>query len=258
MGLDYWMAPERVVRPAGTPDHFLLFVHGRGGASRRRRARPDGAASWLVWWLPGWRHEYGDGERPWVHSWIHGTGAAFERWARQARTGVWVALGGGVAEELWVHWGQLAGQVRRNPAPFLVANALEGLLYLAAAASREPRTGPRVPEAYLRARQAIDRDFAGRVSMADLARACSVTPNHFSTAFRAHFGARPRDYLVGRRLAEAKWLMRQEHRSLADLAAAVGYADYAQFCRLFRKHEGVSPRELRRKLCGAAARTRAG
>ena len=57
---------------------------------------------------------------------------------------------------------------------------------------------------------------------------------------------RPLEYLAGRRLAEAKSLLVNTDMEIGEIGKAVGYGDRNYFGIVFRRAEGVSPREYRR------------
>jgi AraC-like DNA-binding protein len=93
----------------------------------------------------------------------------------------------------------------------------------------------------LRARDAIDRDFAEPLDVAALARIAHVSPAHFSRTFRRVFGETPHRYLQRRRIERAMALLRATDRSVLDIAIAVGFTSHGTFSRTFRDVVGASP-----------------
>lgn len=61
-----------------------------------------------------------------------------------------------------------------------------------------------------------------------------------SRHFRAAFGTSPHRYLIMRRLDQSRKLMAQGH-SLAETAAATGFADQSHFTRHFKRCFGITP-----------------
>lgn len=61
-----------------------------------------------------------------------------------------------------------------------------------------------------------------------------------SRHFRAAFGTSPHRYLIMRRLDQSRKLMAQGH-SLAETAAATGFADQSHFTRHFKRSFGITP-----------------
>jgi AraC-like DNA-binding protein len=99
----------------------------------------------------------------------------------------------------------------------------------------------------LRARDAIDRDYAQALDVAALARIAHVSPSHFSRSFKATFGETPHRYLQRRRIERAMALLRDTAHPVTDVALLVGSGSLGTFSRTFRDVVGVSPTEYRRR-----------
>jgi AraC-like DNA-binding protein len=93
----------------------------------------------------------------------------------------------------------------------------------------------------LRARDAMDRDFARPLDLAALARVALMSPAHFSRTFRATFGETPHRYLQRRRIERAMALLRDHRHSVTDTCYAVGFDSLATFSRTFRIIVGAPP-----------------
>lgn len=97
----------------------------------------------------------------------------------------------------------------------------------------------------LRARDAMDRDYASELDIPSLSRVALMSPAHFSRQFAATFGATPHRYLQRRRIERAMALLRDHDRSVTDVALAVGYDSLGTFSRTFRRVTGRTPSEFR-------------
>lgn len=93
----------------------------------------------------------------------------------------------------------------------------------------------------LRARDAMDRDFAEPLDVPGLARVALMSPAHFSRSFREVFGETPHRYLQRRRIERAMALLRETDRSVTDIAIAVGFDSLGTFSRTFHKVVGLPP-----------------
>jgi AraC-like DNA-binding protein len=93
----------------------------------------------------------------------------------------------------------------------------------------------------LRARDAIDRDFAEPLEVATLARIAHVSPAHFSRTFRRTFGETPHRYLQRRRIERAMAMLRTTDRPVVEVALAVGFNSHGTFTRTFREVVGDTP-----------------
>ena len=98
----------------------------------------------------------------------------------------------------------------------------------------------------------IAAHLAGDLSLAALADLMGLSVDHFSRLFRAAFDCAPHRYVLRARLASARELMRDPTRTLADVAAAAGFADQSHLHRWFRREFGLTPGAWR---AGAARRT---
>ncbi len=107
----------------------------------------------------------------------------------------------------------------------------------------------------LRARDAMDRDYAEPLDIASLARVAHVSQAHFIRTFRTVFGETPNRYLQRRRVERAMFLLRESDRSITDICMAVGFTSLGTFSRMFRAVVGVAPSEFRRKSVSAAVPT---
>jgi len=91
-------------------------------------------------------------------------------------------------------------------------------------------------------------NFRKDFSLAFLADLIGVTPQHFCRLFRETLNMRPNDYLIGRRLDEAKRLICENKLSIAEIAELSGFHDPSYFSTVFKKREGISPAEYRKRI----------
>lgn len=62
------------------------------------------------------------------------------------------------------------------------------------------------------------------------------------------YGIAPKDYLIGKRIAHAKRLLRETDASVMEISVSVGYVDQLYFSRIFKKREGISPLAYRKQF----------
>lgn len=87
----------------------------------------------------------------------------------------------------------------------------------------------------------MDRDFARRWRVWELASLVSLSPTHFRRVFAATFGVTPYRYLQGRRIERAKSLLQGRDFSVTEVARMVGYESLGTFVRTFGEVVGESP-----------------
>jgi transcriptional regulator GlxA family with amidase domain len=97
----------------------------------------------------------------------------------------------------------------------------------------------------LRARDAMDREFARRLDVTELARIALMSPGHFSRTFRTTFGETPHRYLQRRRIERATALLREADLAITEVSLAVGFDSLGAFSRAFAAIIGVSPSSYR-------------
>ena len=97
----------------------------------------------------------------------------------------------------------------------------------------------------LRARDAMDRQFADPLDITALARIAHVSEAHFIRTFRATFGETPHRYLQRRRVERAMALLCSTDRPITDICMSVGFSSLGTFSRTFRDIVGESPKEYR-------------
>jgi AraC family transcriptional regulator len=99
-----------------------------------------------------------------------------------------------------------------------------------------------------RAKELMHSRLASRLTIADVARECSLTPSYFAKAFRRTVGLSPQQYLSQIRLEEAKSLLLSSTLPLADIALICGFGDQSYFTRVFTRSVGASPGAWRRSM----------
>ncbi|MEG0752093.1 MAG: phosphoenolpyruvate hydrolase family protein [Oscillospiraceae bacterium] len=96
-------------------------------------------------------------------------------------------------------------------------------------------------------RRYVDDNYMKEIRLYDLALVAHVSAPYLSGRFKEAVGCSFTEYLVRCRMNKAESLIVHDDTSLSRIAELVGYSDYAQFSKMFKKHKGVSPSELRKK-----------
>ena len=99
----------------------------------------------------------------------------------------------------------------------------------------------------LRARDAMDRDYALPLDVPKLASVACVSEAHFIRTFKATFGETPHRYLQRRRVERAMYLLRTSDRSVTDVCMEVGFSSLGTFSRTFRDIVGETPSQFRER-----------
>ena len=93
-----------------------------------------------------------------------------------------------------------------------------------------------------------EEHYAEDLSLAGLAQKYSVDKSYLSRCFKRTTGKNLIPYITQLRLEKGKEMIRANELSLTEISYQIGYDDYAYFNRIFRKMEGMSPREYRTRF----------
>jgi AraC-like DNA-binding protein len=105
----------------------------------------------------------------------------------------------------------------------------------------------------LRARDAMDLDYARPLDIPALARIAIVSEAHFIRVFRSTFGETPHRYLQRRRVERAMFLLRETDRSVTEICFDVGFTSLGTFSRTFADIVGEPPTAYRRRAADLRA-----
>ncbi len=90
----------------------------------------------------------------------------------------------------------------------------------------------------------IQENYTEAVSIRTLAEMIHLSEYRFCHLFKESLGQSPLHYINEVRLKKAHHLLEQKEMTVAEVAAAVGFTDYNNFGRLFRKYYGYAPSNL--------------
>jgi len=83
--------------------------------------------------------------------------------------------------------------------------------------------------------------------VADMAKQAGLSKEHFSRVFKDATGWSPMDYYQHRRIQRSCHLLLASKANVTEIAQEAGYCDAAHFCHMFRRFQGMSPTDYRRK-----------
>ncbi len=92
----------------------------------------------------------------------------------------------------------------------------------------------------------VDQYYYEELSLSALSEKFGIDSSYFSKMFKAQTGENLMLYIAHKRIERAKQLMKQGNTNLTEIAYLVGYDDYTYFNRVFRKCEGMSPRDFQK------------
>jgi transcriptional regulator of acetoin/glycerol metabolism len=97
----------------------------------------------------------------------------------------------------------------------------------------------------LRAVEFVDANLDRVIHLKDMARVADVSLFHFHRQFKRTTGLTPHQFILQRRIEQAKVLLAQSNLPIIDVAARVGFVDQSHFTTTFRKLTSMTPRIYR-------------
>ena len=90
-------------------------------------------------------------------------------------------------------------------------------------------------------------NYGQNILLEDMATQAGLSPSHFSRLFKQTIGHSPYQFLMAYRIEQAKKMLDNPNQLMVDVALSCGFSDQAHFSRVFKKIEGLTPKEYRKK-----------
>lgn len=104
----------------------------------------------------------------------------------------------------------------------------------------------------------INENYDTAITLQSLAQQFHISKDYISHEFAKVYGISPINYVIDRRLSEAKWMLINTSDSLVSIARKVGYDNTNHFSQLFLKRIGYAPLLFRKKFQKQAIETENG
>ncbi|MFP3919738.1 phosphoenolpyruvate hydrolase family protein [Lysinibacillus telephonicus] len=92
----------------------------------------------------------------------------------------------------------------------------------------------------------IKENYQKSIHLSEISLALHVSVPYLSSKFKEKMGCTFSDYLLRYRMNKAAELLMESPLPIVEIANLVGYQDYAQFSKMFKKIKGSSPRNFRK------------
>ncbi len=96
-------------------------------------------------------------------------------------------------------------------------------------------------------RDYLEERLAEDVTLAELAALTGLSPHHLCRAFKQSTGLPPHRWRQARRIERAREMLERPDVSIAEIAAACGFASQQHFTTAFKNHVGATPSAYRRE-----------
>jgi AraC-like DNA-binding protein len=91
----------------------------------------------------------------------------------------------------------------------------------------------------------IEQNYRRQIKNEEIADAAQLSKDHFKRLFRKNIGMPPLQYLIRRRIQEARRILASDPGvSVQAACEQAGFGSSKHFASLFRKHFGISPKEF--------------
>jgi AraC family transcriptional regulator len=94
----------------------------------------------------------------------------------------------------------------------------------------------------------IEDQLAEDLSLDQIASVAGLSPSHLKPLFRQAMGLPVHQYVIHRRIERARSLLTQDNLTMAEIAAATGFAHQSHLARHIRRATGFAPNVIRRKF----------
>ncbi len=93
----------------------------------------------------------------------------------------------------------------------------------------------------------VEQHFKTKHTVAEYAELLNKSPKTISNVFSKIHSKSPLQYIKERRLLEARRLLTYSDKQIQEVAYEIGFEDIQAFSRFFKKQQGVSPSEFKKK-----------
>jgi AraC-like DNA-binding protein/mannose-6-phosphate isomerase-like protein (cupin superfamily) len=102
-------------------------------------------------------------------------------------------------------------------------------------------------ESFFKAKAYVDQYYLRIDSLESLCNEVFISKFYLTHLFKKYLGKTPLQYIIQKKIDLAKMFLVESNMTIQDIAARCGYEDPNYFCKLFKKHEGVTALKYRKK-----------
>lgn len=94
----------------------------------------------------------------------------------------------------------------------------------------------------------FNENYREKITLEALSKRFRASVSYIAHEFAREYGVSPINYVIERRITEAKFALTTTTQSLNQIAWHIGYENTYHFSKLFQRHVGCSPSEYRRRF----------
>ena len=133
-----------------------------------------------------------------------------------------------------------------SPDPFMLNALFYGVLYQCkklTVSTELPKASTVHSRIAMDVKSYLDLHFHENCSLLILSQEIHASPNHIRIAFRAEYGVSPYEYVLQKRIEQAKILIAEQRTSFTDIAIQLGFCSQSHFNKLFKARVHCTPKE---------------
>lgn len=100
-------------------------------------------------------------------------------------------------------------------------------------------------KAVVKALEIIEEEYNKDIGLSYICEKLNISETYFSKLFKEECGKNFKDYLTFLRIEKAKEFLTDHNLTISEISFMVGYNNYNQFSKMFKRYEGISPLEYR-------------
>lgn len=147
--------------------------------------------------------------------------------------------------------GQIWLPTTLSPDPLMLNALFYGLLYqcqkhVASTESNQPSTVH--SKIALDVHSYLNDHFHENCSLHILSGKIHASPNHIRAIFQTEYGVSPYEYVLQKRIEEAKILIAEQYTSFTDIAFRLGFCSQSHFNKIFKARVHCTPKEYQEQV----------
>jgi len=91
----------------------------------------------------------------------------------------------------------------------------------------------------------VKNNLDKNISLEKAASLCNLSVSHFSKVFKKEVGKNFKEYLNGKKIEKAEYLLKSTNNTIYNIGYSIGIEDTSYFTKMFKKHVGVTPKKYR-------------
>ncbi|MGN1021272.1 MAG: helix-turn-helix domain-containing protein [Aristaeellaceae bacterium] len=95
----------------------------------------------------------------------------------------------------------------------------------------------------------ISEHFTENIPVSRMAAVAGMSESHFIRVFRQGTGYTPHEYIINRRMASARYLLKYSSLSVKKICFNTGFSCESVFCNAFRRQHQMTPQQYREFSC---------